>query len=75
MSEEEPFDDEHYYYQPEPDGRLRGWLVALIVIVALLILCCACIFATITVVSLLEPVVGGPFTGLLETLDGIRTAP
>ena len=57
--------------EPVPDGGSRRWLVALLAIVAMLLLCCICLFATMAAVALLSP---DTINHILDLFGGPETA-
>jgi hypothetical protein len=56
--QEEVYFDEDYY-EPEPEKGGRGWLIALIIILALLLVCCICAFVTVAGLAILSPAIEG----------------
>ena len=58
--------------EPEPKKRMSGWLIALIVIAALVVVCCLCIFLSLL---LLGPAVGNVFSTVIETMEAMTPVP
>ncbi len=73
---EDTYPDEIYqdsdYYEPEPKKRMSGWLIALIVFLVLVVLCCFCILAGML---LLGPAIGNTFSTIVETLEAATPIP
>jgi len=71
----EPYDVDivdQEYYPPAPRKGLSGWLIALIVIAAIVVLCCLC--ACVAWV-LLTPAVGNVFSSIIETVEVVTPVP
>ena len=60
------------YSEPEPKKGMSGWLIALIVVAALIVICCICIFASLL---LLGPAVGDVFSTVIETYEAMTPVP
>lgn len=59
-------------YGTEPKKGMSGWLIALIVVVALIVLCCVCAFALLL---LMGPAVGDVFSTIIETIEVMTPMP
>ncbi|MGD8466495.1 MAG: hypothetical protein PVI09_21790 [Anaerolineae bacterium] len=63
------------YPQPEPKKPLNGWLIALVVILALIVLCCICLFALVAGLTLMGPAVGNTFSTIIEEMVTVTPLP
>ena len=64
------------YSEPEPKKGMSGWLIALIIIGALIVICCLCllIFVVLTP-TLLGPAMGNVFSTIIETVEATTPMP
>ena len=69
--QQEAYGDE-YYYEPEPKKKMSGWLIALIVVLALLAICCICVCAGLLLAG---PAVGNVFSEVIQTLEVMTPMP
>ena len=72
---EEPYDvdiAEQEYYAPAPRRGMSGWVIALIVIAALIVLCCLC---ACVAWALLAPVTGNVFSTIIENVLTVTPMP
>jgi len=60
------------YSEPEPKKGVSGWLIALIIIAALLVVCCLCLCLSFL---LLGPAVGNVFSTIVETVEAATPMP
>lgn len=61
---------------PEPEKKpLNGWLIVLIVILALIVLCCICLFAIVLGLTLMGPAVGNTFSTIIEEMVTVTPIP
>ena len=59
------------YSEPEPKKGMSGWLIALIIIGALVVICCLCLL----IVLVLGPAVGNVFSTIIETVEATTPMP
>ena len=72
---EEPYDVDvvdQEYYAPAPRRGMSGWLIALIVVAALVVLCCLC---ACVAWALLGPATGNVFSTIIETVEAMTPVP
>lgn len=60
------------YSEPEPKKGLTGWQIALIVVAALVVICCLC---SVVVFVLMGPGFGEVFSTVLETMEAMTPVP
>jgi hypothetical protein len=60
------------YEAPEPKKGMSGWLIALIVLLVFIVLCCVCLFG---VLVMLGPAVGNTFSTIVGTLEATTPMP
>jgi hypothetical protein len=70
---QEPYQGEPYqedvYYEPEPQKKMSGWVIALIVIAVLIVVCCCCVFLVFFVGPLVfGPSIGNVFSTVIEAM-------
>jgi hypothetical protein len=64
------------YSEPEPKRGLSGWQIALIVVAALIVICCICFFVSLLLFPvLLGPEVGNVFSTIIETMEAMTPMP
>jgi hypothetical protein len=64
------------YPQPEPKKGLTGWQIALIVVAALIVVCCLCLLVTLVFVPVvLGPSFGNVFSTVIETVEAMTPMP
>ena len=64
------------YSEPEPKGRLAGWQIALIIVAALIVICCVCFLVSLLLFPvLLGPEVGNVFSTIIETMEAMTPMP
>ncbi len=61
---QEPY-PESYYPAPQPKKGISGWLIALIIILALIAICFVCVCV---VVLLAGPAIGNTFSTIIEEI-------
>lgn len=54
---------------PAPASRSRGWLIALLIVLAVLLVCCLCLFASVAGVAVLSPAMSREFSTIIETIE------
>ena len=59
-------------FETEPKKKLSGWVIALIIVAALVVICCVC---AILSDLLLGPVTGEVFSTILETVEAMTPVP
>ena len=59
-------------FEPEPKKKLSGWQIALIVVAALVVICCVC---AILSAVLLGPAIGEVFSTILVTMEAMTPVP
>lgn len=52
-----------------PAGRSRGWVIALLIVLAVILVCCLCLFAAIAGYAVLSPVTTREFRTIIETIE------
>ncbi|MBN1658245.1 MAG: hypothetical protein JXA93_07590, partial [Anaerolineae bacterium] len=62
----------YYYEQPPARRGMSPWLIALIVVLALIVVCCVCLCLG---VLLLGPAMGNTFSTIIETLEVMTPVP
>ncbi|MGD8625539.1 MAG: hypothetical protein PVF47_06220 [Anaerolineae bacterium] len=67
----EAYEDE-YYYEPEPKRGMSGWLIALLVILALIVICCICACLALVFAG---PAIGNTFSTIIETMEVMTPVP
>ena len=60
------------YSEPEPKKKMSGWLIALIVVAALVVICCIC---SVLGFLLLAPATGNVFSTIVETVEAMTPVP
>jgi hypothetical protein len=70
----ESYEQDPYYYPPQPQPRrgMSGWLIALIVVLVLILVCCVCLCLG---ALLLGPAMGETFSTIVETLEVMTPVP
>jgi len=64
------------YSEPEPKKGMSGWLIALIIIAALVAICCLCfLIVAVLAPTLLGPAVGNVFSTIIETVEATTPMP
>ena len=64
------------YSEPEPKRRLTGWQIALIIVAALIVICCVCFLVSLLLFPLvLGPEVGNVFSTIIETMEAMTPVP
>ncbi len=70
--------DEHYQEvsQPEPKRGLTGWQIALIIVAALIVICCVCFLVSLLLFPVvLGPEIGNVFSTIIETMEAMTPMP
>ena len=60
------------YFEPEPKKGMSGWLIALIIIAALLVICCLCLCLSLLLGA---PAIGNVFSTVVETVEALTPMP
>ena len=60
------------YSEPEPKQGISGWVIALIIIAALVVICCVC---TLSSFLLLGPELGKALSTIVETMEAATPMP
>jgi hypothetical protein len=63
---------DEYYYEPEPKRGMSGWLIALIVVLALIVICCLCACIAFLLAG---PAIGNVFSTVIETIEVMTPVP
>jgi hypothetical protein len=63
------------YPEPEPKKGMSGWVIALIIIAALIVICCVCLVLVYMGLFLLSPEVGDVFSTIIETVEAATPMP
>ena len=64
------------YSEPEPKRQLTGWQIALIVVAALIVICCLCFLVSLLLFPVvLGPEVGNVFSTIIETMEAMTPTP
>ncbi len=69
---QEPYQD---YLEPKPKPPMSGWLIALIVILSLIVVCCICAVISVAILTLMGPSVGNVFSTILEEMGTVTPMP
>jgi hypothetical protein len=70
--QEPVYQEEEYYYEPEPKRGMSGWVIALIVILVLILICCIC---GCLGMLLAGPAVSGVFEEIVTTMEALTPVP
>lgn len=65
-------DTQEYNYPPAPKRGMSGWLIALLVILGLVVICCLCACLAL---ALSGPLVGNVFSDIIITLEAATPMP
>lgn len=60
------------YSEPEPKKGIGGWLIALIVVAALVVICCLCLCLSLLLGG---PAIGNVFSTVIETMEAATPMP
>ena len=64
------------YSEPEPKRGLPGWQISLIIVAALIVICCVCFLVSLLLFPvLLGPEVGNVFSTIIETMEAMTPMP
>jgi len=69
---EEAYEDPYYYQQPPARRGMNPWLIALIVVLAVILVCCVCLCLG---VLLIGPAMGNTFSTIIETIEVMTPVP
>jgi hypothetical protein len=64
------------YSEPEPKRGLTGWQIALIIVAALIVICCICFLVSLLFFPVvLGPELGNVFSTIIETVEAMTPTP
>jgi hypothetical protein len=72
----EELHQEVLHSEPEPKRGLTGWQIALIIVAALIVICCLCFLVALLLFPVvLGPEVGNVFSTIIETMEAMTPMP